>query len=196
MLKLQYSGPPDAKSWLIRIYPDAGKDWGQEERGRRRIRWLDGITDSMVMGLGGLQELVMDRESWRAVAYGVAKSWTQLSEWTELKGNQSWIFFGRTNPEAEAPILWPTDMKSWHTGKDPDVEKVLRQKKKGVAEDKIDSITESMDMDLCKLWEIVDDREAWHATTHEVANSWTILRNWTTTNTSLNKISELFFSYL
>ena len=127
--------PPDAKSWLIWKEPDTWKDWGQEERGRRRIRWLDGITDSMVMGLGGLQELVMDRESWRAVAYGVAKSWTQLSEWTELKGNQSWIFFGRTNPEAEAPILWPTDMKSWHTGKDPDVEKVLRQKKKGVAED-------------------------------------------------------------
>ena len=48
------------------------------------MRWLDGITDSMVMGLGGLRELVIDREAWRAVIHGVVKSWTQLSDWTEL----------------------------------------------------------------------------------------------------------------
>ena len=70
--------PPHVKSWLIGKDPDSGRDWGQGRRGRQRMRWLDGITDSMDVSLSKLQEMVKDRKT----CHGVAKSRTWLCDWT------------------------------------------------------------------------------------------------------------------
>ena len=81
------------------------------------------------------------------------------------------MFIGRADVEAEAVILWPLDAKSWLFEKDPDDGKDWRPKEKGLAEDEIDSITDSMNMSLSKLQEIVKDRKAWRAAVRGVPES-------------------------
>ena len=120
------------------------------------------------------------------------------------KRNQSWIYIGRIGVEAEAPILWPPDVKNWLIGNDPDAGKDWRQEEKGTTENEmVNGITDLVDMSLSKLQELVMDRVAWCAAVHGsqiVGHDWVTEVNWTerqlsTTSASIqNELNETFGS--
>ena len=160
--------------------------------GLRRRKWYE-ITFHVVKAMGF--ECMNECESMHVVSWTVKKAerrridafemwcWRRLESSLDCKeikpasprGNQSWIFIGRTDTEAETPILWPPDAKSWLMEKTLTLGKIEGRRRRGQQRTRLNGINDSMDVSLRKLQEMVKDREAWHAAVHGVAQNRTQL---------------------
>ena len=130
---------------------------------------------------------------WTVVLEKTLESPLELKEIKPVnpKGNQSWIFNGRADVEAEAPILWPSDVKSWLFGKDPDAGKEWMQEEKGTTDDKTVGWHHWLnEMNLSKCRELVMDKEPCCVAVHGVAKNWTRLSNWTELNWILSLVEK------